>query len=92
MGSRLSTKGIFKHFRLAVGYSLHEMAAPGKWKGKTLRELNLRSDYDVTVVASHDLLADVMVLPPDPDSVLSDSTALLLAGKDEDLDKISQLK
>lgn len=91
LGSRLSSKGIFKHFRLAVGYSLHEVAAPSEWIGKSLRELNLRSDYDVTVVASHDIIKDILVLPPNPDSIISESTALLLAGKDEDLDKISKL-
>jgi trk system potassium uptake protein len=68
------------------------MGVPNVWKGKTLRELNLRSEYNVTVVATHDIQDDTMHLPPNPDSLLSDQTALLLAGSDEDLGRLSELK
>jgi len=92
LGSRLSSKAIFKHVRLGLGYSLHEMGVPAEWQGKNLRELNLRSTYNITVVATHDIVNDIMLLPANPDDLLSDSTALLLAGKDEDLARISELK
>jgi trk system potassium uptake protein TrkA len=92
LGSRLSSKAIFKHVRLGLGFSLHEMGVPNVWKGSTLRELNLRSEYNITVVATHDIKDDIMHLPPDPDFFLSDQTALLLAGSDEDLARLSELK
>ena len=67
------------------------MAVPSDWTGKTLRDLNLRRDYGVAVIAVHDVLTDLMTPVPDPDESLKDSDTLLVAGKEEDLARLAQL-
>jgi trk system potassium uptake protein TrkA len=67
------------------------MAVPEKWNGKTLRQLKLRQDYDITVIALHDVLKDKIIPSPDPDSTLKDSDTLLVAGSDEALAKAAKL-
>ena len=68
------------------------MAVPTAWEGKTLRQLQLRQLYDVTVVALHDVLLDQIVPSPDPDAPLKDSDALLLAGSEEALSRAAKVK
>ena len=74
------------------GFSLQEMGVPESWSGKSLRELELRARYSITVVALHDVLTDQTIGTPDPDQVLTESHTLLVAGRDEDLSKAAQVK
>jgi trk system potassium uptake protein TrkA len=85
LASRLSGSAILNYVRLGTGFSVQEMAVRSDWVGKTLRELELRRHYGITVIGLHDMLRDVIVSTPDPDDVLTGSETLLVAGKDEDL-------
>lgn len=85
LASRLSGSEILNYVRLGTGFSVQEMAVRSEWVGKSLRELEFRRRYGVTVIALHDILRDVIVSTPDPDEVLKGSETLLVAGKDEDL-------
>ncbi|HEV2295978.1 MAG TPA: TrkA family potassium uptake protein [Tepidisphaeraceae bacterium] len=92
LASRLSGKALLNYVRLGAGVSVQEMAVPEEWNRRTLRELSLRKRYAVAVVALHDVLTDEMQVLPDPDTPLKDSDTLLIAGRDEDLAKVAQLK
>ena len=85
LASRLSGAAILNYVRLGTGFSVQEMAVRDDWVGKTLRTLELRQQYGVTVIALHDMLQDQIVGTPDPDLVLKGSETLLVAGRDEDL-------
>lgn len=85
LASRLSGSAILNYVRLGTGFSMQEMAVRSEWVGKTLRELELRRHYGISVIALHDMLRDQMVAAPDPDEILKGSETLLVAGKDEDL-------
>jgi trk system potassium uptake protein TrkA len=85
LASRLSQSAVLNFVRLGAGFSVQEMAVRSDWVGKTLRELELRRQYGITVIALHDMLRDQIVGTPDPDVVLKGSETLLVAGKDEDL-------
>ena len=91
LANRLAGRNVLDYFRLGPGISVQEMAVPGAWEGKTLRELGLRAAYDVSVVAVHDVLTDRFHIPPDPDAVLKDSDTLVLAGTERTLDKVGRL-
>lgn len=92
LAQRVSGSSLLNFVRLAPGFSLQEMAVPSVWEGKTLRELSLRTDYKVAVVAVHDVLQDKLSAVPDPDAILTDSDTLLVAGLDEDLERLTKLK
>jgi trk system potassium uptake protein TrkA len=91
LATRLSGTALLNYVRLGEGFSIQEMAVPEKWNGRTIRELQLRQTYDITVIALHDVLNDRILPSPDPDSTLKDSDTLLVAGSDEALAKAAQL-
>ena len=92
LGARISGGALLNYVRLGGGVSLQEMAVPQAWNGKTLRELELRPRYGITVVAIHDMLTDRMTVAPDPDVVLKESDTLIVAGRDEDLAKVAAVQ
>lgn len=92
LGKRMSGTGLLNYVNLSPGFSIQEMGVPQAWSGKTLRELGLRQHYGVTVVGVHDVLTDQMNVTSDPDAVLKDSDALIVAGKDEDLARAAAVK
>lgn len=85
LGARLSGEAVLNYVRLGTGFSIQEMAVREDWDGRTLRDLQLRQRYGISVIAVHDVLSDKMMAAPDPDLVLTDSLSLLVAGRDEDL-------
>lgn len=91
LAGRLSNRDVLNYIRLGAGFSIQEMVVPDPWEGKTLRELNLRIRYQLSVVAVHDVLRDQMIVPPDPDAPLKTSDTLLVAGKEEALRRAAEL-
>ncbi|HEX2187896.1 MAG TPA: TrkA family potassium uptake protein [Longimicrobiaceae bacterium] len=91
LATRISSRGILNYVRLGPGFSLQEMAVPDRWVGQTLRGLALPRRYRVAVIAVHDVLLDQMLPVPDPDAPLKDSDTLLVAGRDEDLERVSRV-
>ncbi len=92
LGTRICGTALLNYVRLGTGFSVQEMAVPDQWGGKTLRELKLRQNYDITVVALHDVLTDRITPSPDPDAKLKDSDTLMVAGSDEALARAAELK
>jgi trk system potassium uptake protein TrkA len=92
LGSRISGIGLLNYVRLGPGFSIQEMAVPECWNGKTLRALELRRQFGISVIATHDVLTDKIDPAPDPDALLKDSETLLVAGKDEDLVRIAEVQ
>lgn len=92
LGTRICGTAVFNHVRLSDGFSVQEIAVPDSWQGKTLRELELRQHYDITVVALKDVLTDRISPTPDPDAKLKGSETLLIAGGDKALERTAALK
>ena len=92
LATRMCGTAILNYVRLGTGFSIQEMAVPQDWNGKTLRELELRRRFAISVVAVHDVLTDRMTTAPDPDAVLKESDTVLVAGTDEDRARAAQVK
>jgi trk system potassium uptake protein TrkA len=92
LGPRMSGTAILNYVRLGTGFSIQEMAVPEEWNGQTLRQLELRRRYNISVVGLHDVLTDQFSVALDPDQMLKDSDTLLVAGRDEDLAKAAALQ
>lgn len=91
LAGRLSNRDILNYVRLGAGFSIQEMVVPDPWEGRTLRDLNLRTRYQISVVAVHDVLRDEMIVPPDPDAPLKPSDTLLVAGREDALRRAAEL-
>jgi trk system potassium uptake protein len=83
----ISTPNVLEFIPLTEEYSLTETAAPRKFIGKTLIELELRKTYHVTVIAIKDVITDQFILAPPPTYMVKDSDVLILIGKTEDVDR-----
>jgi trk system potassium uptake protein TrkA len=87
-----SGAALLNYVQLAKDFSIQEMGVPPSWEGKTIRELGLRQNYDISVIALHDILMQKMIAPPDPDHILKDTDTLLVAGDDKTLAKVAGFK
>ncbi|MEN8757301.1 MAG: TrkA C-terminal domain-containing protein, partial [Desulfobacterales bacterium] len=65
---------------------------PKSFIGKSLKDINLRSRYDVYVIAVKELVPERFVIVPPADFVVKDSDILIMIGKTKNLERIKELK
>ena len=80
---------LLNYVELNEDLSLQEMTVPPSWEGQTLRALELRARYGVSVVAVHDVITDTMTPVPDPDAPLLDTQTLVITGTKANLARIA---
>jgi trk system potassium uptake protein TrkA len=88
LANRISDRGVVNYVRMS-GVSIQEMIVRDDWVGTSLRDLKLRAEYDLSVVAVHNLDTDRVTTPPDPDEPLRKSDTLLVAGTETALDRVA---
>lgn len=86
----LSASNLMDFIQLSPDYSIAEFLCPVTWTAKTLKQLNVRSKYKVTVLAIERGNEDIKI-DPHPDSTLQEGDVLVLLGKDEDLKEIEKI-
>ena len=100
IGDKLMSREILDRIPVSHSISIAELYAPKTFVGKTLLKLDLRRKFHVNIVAVTrvDLTVDEMgnpvrneqVIFPTADDVLGDTDVLLVVGKNEDIDAMSQ--
>jgi len=90
LAHRVSSRALLRYVPIAPGYCAVEMVVPEIWRGKSLREINPREKWQVSVVGVLDKLADTVTMPPDPDAPLKDSDSVLVAGTDAAVSKLQK--
>lgn len=98
LARRLANPSLEDFVDLGEGYTLIELRAPSAFRGKTLRELNLRAKYGVNLVAIRRSLpvaegSDAeetrkMIGVPQPDEVIEAQDILMVIGANENLGKL----
>jgi trk system potassium uptake protein TrkA len=83
----LSSPGYLDTLQLGEDITVVEVAPPAGMVGQTLADLNLRQRYGVTVVALRDMLHDTLKINPDPRVPIMDSDALVVLGRENDIDR-----
>lgn len=105
LGRRLAHPRINDYIKLADGFTVLELVAPARFVGRTVREINLRSSYEVNLIGirrhpEHEGVQDDdsssnskprLISVPGPDDLIEQNDVLLLAGSDESLGRLSQL-
>ena len=84
----LLSPNVLDYLPLSDEYMIFEMAPPQGFLGKTIAELQLRSEYNVMVIAVKDVLSDRVTTLPDAQFVVRDGQVLILVGKERDIDRI----
>jgi len=83
VASALGTHGVLEYLPLGPGFSLIELAAPGRFVGRTLGELEIRRRFHVLVVAVKN--GDRLDLVPGAGYRIQEGDLLMLIGSDQDL-------
>ncbi len=83
----LSRPNILDFVPLAEEYSITETAPPSHFVGKSLLDLHLRKDYDITVIAIKDVLTGQFFTLPPANHVIKNSDMLVIIGKTEDIER-----
>ncbi len=84
---KLTEPNLLDYIPLSSDFSIVEVACPDNFSGKTLKELKIRSKYDVLVIAVKDILNDTFTLLPDSIFKFRPDTILTLLGRKDNLDK-----
>ncbi len=92
MASRVAksilSPNVLDYLPLCDGYTICEIAAPADCLGKTIGELQLRRKHHIEVIAIRDVLSDKMQMVPHANFTIKDSDALVILGKDQDIQKL----
>ena len=85
---RFSTDSIINYFSLGDEYGIFEMSAPIGWDGKTIREIDIRRKYGITILAIKGADYDFEI---GTDTLLKKGEKLLVLGKPEQVQHIALL-
>ena len=83
---------ILSYFPLGDDFAMQEMAIPDSWIGRSLRDVNARQRFNISVVAVRDMLTGTGTAVPDPDAPLKDSDSLFVAGSFGALERAARVK
>lgn len=94
LGRMLSSKGAVDLFEISEGCSIAEIDVPENWRGKSLKEAEIRRKTGVTVLCirrlAEDPLAPRKVIVPEPDETMQDEDKIIVFGTSKQLDELAQ--
>ena len=80
---------VMEYFELSDEYVIVERSVPAAWVGRSLRQLNIRAKYGVSVVAFR--RAQRLMVSPHPDDQILKDDRIVLLGQAEDLNQLAKL-
>lgn len=80
----LVSSNLLDLIELSEDYQIIEMNAPAEWIGKTLRSLDVRAAYGITILAIRDS-QDGINISPTADVVIPRGAVIIAVGSDDDL-------
>lgn len=83
---RHSDNHVFDYIELSPGYSVYEIAVKPDWVGKTVRELNFRVAYEISIIGAKE--NGRMLTLPGADHVFTAEEHLLIIGRNEVVEKM----
>ena len=88
LAMKFGARNVFDYIELSKEIGIYEIATPESWYGKTILEKSVRSNYNVTILASK---KDERIYPMmQPDHVFSPDESLLVMGSSEAVHKLTR--
>ncbi len=88
MGKRvaysLTQSNILDYINLSPEYSILELAVPKKWNGRSLKDINVRAEYGINIMAVKQ--EELINISPHAEDVLYAGDILVVIGSNEDID------
>jgi trk system potassium uptake protein TrkA len=87
---QLLSPNVLNFIEISKDYSVEEVKIPDRMMGKTLRELDLRAKFNLSVIAiRHE---DEINISPSPDEKINYADVLVVIGENRDLEKFANLE
>lgn len=83
---RLSADEIFDYIKLQDGYSIYEILPMPEWIGKSIRDINLRATYRISIIGAKQ--GENTQILPGADYIFNEKEHLMVIGHDNDIKKI----
>lgn len=84
----LTHTGVMEYIELSEEFGIVELEPRSGWVGKTIRSLELRSQYGINVIALRK--NGTLSIPPDIDTVLDRDTVLVILGSYAMIDQLKR--
>ncbi|GAA0181906.1 TrkA family potassium uptake protein [Clostridium sediminicola] len=85
----LVSSNILDYIELSSDYSIAEIASPESWFGKTLKELNMRSNFGINVMALK--RNNEVNVSPSANDVIQKGDVIVAMGGSEEINKIEEI-
>lgn len=89
IAKNLVTDSVLDYIELGAKYSIAEIYPPDQWIGKTIKELELRSKYNVNVIATKK--SGELEISINPEQPLSDGCIIVIMGANEDINRVESM-
>jgi len=87
---KYSAHNVFDYIELTCDFSIYEIAAPESWTGKSIRQLNVRSKYNINIIA---IKQDGKIVPvTNAEHVFTQEEHLIIAGSTKDGSRLLDMK
>ncbi len=88
LASKCSTSHVFDYIELTDEYSIYEIPILIEWEGKTIKDVNVRAEYNVNIIAIADSNGHRNEVMPSADYCFRPGDHIKVLGKREDVDRI----
>lgn len=89
VGSEIMNGNYFEVVELSEKYSIVDILCPMTWSGKSLREVNIRSNYGVSVIGIR--RREETYINPEPDYMIEEDDILIVLGHNNELQKLREI-
>lgn len=90
VANQLLSPNMLNYIKLSKKYNIEEIKIPSVMAGKSIRQLDIRAKYKVTVIAV--VREGEIIISPSPDEIIHRGDLLVIIGSSEDLDKFSSIE
>jgi trk system potassium uptake protein TrkA len=90
VANQLLSPNMLNYIELSKEYNIEEIMIPSKMAEKSLRELDVRAKYNVSVIAV--VTEDDIIISPSPDQIIHKGNLLVVIGSRDDLAEFSNIE
>ena len=90
VANQLLSPNMLNYIELSKEHSIEEIMIPSKMAEKSLRDLDIRAKYNVSVIAL--VREGEIIISPSPDEIIHNEDLLVMIGNREDISKFSNIE
>lgn len=86
-----SDNKVFDYIELSAGYGIYEIPIMNAWNGKSIRDINVRAQYNISILGTKNIATKEKKLMPSPDYIFTKEEHLLVMSAEKEIDKLLEL-